>query len=140
MPRVHATAAQRRSALAAATTHNRHQFTYARRDSGRPYPSALDVYVRSDTAKPGEDGFKDLFLNDFVIANKRVARRKLASMTLDRQPFHLLLRGVQPRMDVEENQNGVLETALGYAGAVGVTVMDELAHVNEKVGDSSNWF
>ena len=38
-------------------------------------------------------------------------------------------------MDVEDEHNGVVEACIGYAGAVGVMVIDEMAEVNERVRD-----
>ena len=38
-------------------------------------------------------------------------------------------------MDVEDKKNGVIEACVGYAGAIGVMVMDEMANVNKQV-----WF
>ena len=38
-------------------------------------------------------------------------------------------------MDVEDEKNGVIEACVGYVGAVGVMVIDEMADVNEQV-----WF
>ena len=46
----------------------------------------------------------------------------------------LLSRGVQLRMDPTERFDRVLDTTIGYAGAVGVAVFDDMAHVNERVG------
>ena len=37
-------------------------------------------------------------------------------------------------MDPTERFDRVLDTAIGYAGAVGVAVFDGMAHVNERVG------
>jgi hypothetical protein len=38
-------------------------------------------------------------------------------------------------MDPTERFDRVLDTAIGYAGAVGVACFDDMAHVNERVGD-----
>lgn len=46
----------------------------------------------------------------------------------------LLSRGVQLRMDQTERFDCVLDTVIGYAEVVGVMVMDDMAHVNERVG------
>ena len=46
----------------------------------------------------------------------------------------LLSRGVQSRMDQTKRFDRVLDTAIGYGGAVGVVVFDDMAHVNERVG------
>ena len=36
-------------------------------------------------------------------------------------------------MDFEDEKNGVVEACVGYAGAIGVMVIDEMADVNEWV-------
>ena len=47
----------------------------------------------------------------------------------------LLSRGIWLRMDPTERFDRVLDTAIGYAGAVGVACFDDMAHINERVGD-----
>src|SRR6202789_4484379 len=127
------TSATGQSFLFTDADYNRHGFRYSRVDRARPYPSARDVYVCSNTDSPGEDTFSDLGLNDLMLVHKRVARRKLERLRLEGYQAGLLSRGVQVRMDRDEPYNGVLESALGYAGAVGVMAMDEVALVNERV-------
>src|SRR6202789_924537 len=127
------TSATGQSFLFTDADYNRHGFRYSRADRARPYPSARDVYVRSNTDSPGEDSFSDLGLNDLMLVHKRVARRKLERLHLEGYQTGLLLRGVQVRMDRDEPYNGVLESAIGYAGLVGVMVMDEIAVTNERV-------
>ena len=114
------------------SSHNRHRFTCARDDLSRPYPSAQDIYVRSNTYNSLEE-FSDLSLSDFFIAHRRVARRKLER--LEPNPFcaGLLSWGVQSTFERREPYNDILEAAMGYAGACGVAVMDEVAIVNERV-------
>ena len=65
-----------------ASLHNRDCFSSARDDLSRPYPSYEDVYLRSNTSNPGSDEFQDLGLNDFLVAQRRVARRKLEHLQL----------------------------------------------------------
>ena len=65
-----------------ASLHNRDRFSSARDDLSRPYPSYEDVYLRSNMSNPGSDEFQDLGLNDFLVAQRRVARRKLERLQL----------------------------------------------------------
>ena len=65
-----------------ASLHNRDRFSSARDDLSRPYPSYKDVYLRSNSSNPGSDEFQDLGLNDFLVAQRRVARRKLERLQL----------------------------------------------------------
>ena len=129
---------------------NIHNHSLAR-NSGQPYPSANDWYWRSNTDVP-DDLFKDLGnvfaklvsgfvwlthllgLHDLVNAGRRVSRRMLDRLQLTSYQAGLLSRGVQSRMDPREPFNWVLDTAIGFAGAVGVAAFDDMAHVNERVG------
>src|ERR1700743_4004930 len=114
--------------------HNRAKFLTSRESPRSPPPSAPTTFIMSNPADP-IDSFDNLYLNDLVMVGKRVARKKLARMTLSAHERGLFSRGVQLAMDPEESYNGVLDTAIGYAGAVGVTIMDELEHTTQKVVD-----
>ena len=58
----------------------------------------------------------------------------LDCLQLTNYQARLLSRGVQLRMDPTERFDCVLDTAIGYAGVVRVAVMDDMAHVNKRVG------
>ena len=62
-----------------------------------------------------------------------MSRHKLEALSLDEYHAGLLSRGVQRVMDRREPYNGVLETAMGYAGSVGVACFDEVASLHERV-------
>ena len=55
-----------------------------------------------DSSDPYEEEFADIGLSDFIIAHKRVARRKLEHLELTPFQSSLLSRGVQQRMDDRE--------------------------------------
>ena len=55
-----------------------------------------------DSSDPYEEEFADIGLSDFIIAHKRVARRKLERLELTPFQSSLLSRGVQQRMDDQE--------------------------------------
>src|SRR6202789_1364638 len=112
---------------------NRHRFTHAWDDAPRSYPSASDVYVRSNRSHPQEDEFADIGLSDLIIAHARVSRRKLERLALDPLLAGFLSRGVLPTMERQEPYNQVLEASLAYAGAAGVHCIDEVALINESV-------
>ena len=69
-----------------------------------------------------------------INAGRRISRRMLDCLQLTNYQAGLLSRGVQSRMDQTERFDCVLDTTIGYAGAVGVAVFDDMAHVNERVG------
>ena len=82
-----------------------------------------------------KDEFEDLFLNDFILAQKRVACQCLDRLELNKNRRVLLAREVSCMMDVEDEKNGVVEVCVGYASATGVMFIDEMADVNERVRD-----
>ena len=55
-----------------------------------------------DSSDPYEEEFADIGLSDFIIAHKRVARRKLERLELTPFQSSLLSRGIQQRMDDRE--------------------------------------
>ena len=57
------------------------------------------LWISSD---PYEEEFADIGLSDFIIAHKRVARRKLERLELTPFQSSLLSRGVQQKMDDRE--------------------------------------
>ena len=86
----------------AGCTHHRRMFTSA------PISKSIELWdlywsnllwISSD---PYEEEFADIGLSDFIIAHKRVARRKLERLELTPFQSSLLSRGVQQRMDDRE--------------------------------------
>ena len=116
-----------------ASLHNRDRFSSARDDLSRPYPSYEDVYLHSNTSNLRSNEFQDLRLNDFLVAQRRVARQKLECLQLTPYQGSLFSRGVQPQWEQREPYNMVLEASLRYAALCSVVVMDEVADLNERV-------
>jgi len=79
-----------------------------------------------------EEGFEDLFRDDFIMAAGRVSRRKLNRLETGPYQRALLRRGVTKKVDVEDERVPVLQQAMEYAGAVGTMVMDKVAYVHER--------
>jgi len=75
----------------------------------------------------------DIGLSNFFITHHQVARCKLEHLQLSSYQAGLLSRGVQVGMERREPYNVILEAAMGYAGACGVVVMDDVGLVNKKV-------
>ena len=82
-----------------ASLHNRDWFSSAWDDLPHPYPSYKDVYLCFNTSNPGSDEFQDLGLNDFLVAQRRVARRKLECLQLTPYQGSLFSQGVQPHWE-----------------------------------------
>ena len=116
-----------------ASLHNRDCFSSARDNLSCPYPSYEDVYLCSNSSNPGSDEFQDLGLNDFLVAQRWVARRKLEHFQLTPYQGSLFSWGIQPHWEQREPYNTVLEASIGYAALCGVVVMDEVADLNERV-------
>ena len=129
-----------------ASLHNRDRFSSARDDLSRPYPSYEDVYLRSNTSNPGSDEFQDLRLNDFLVAQRWVARRRLEHLQLTPYQGSLLSRGVQPQWEQREPYNMILEASLRYTALCSVRMLkgevvklrDELREVREAHGRLSH--
>jgi hypothetical protein len=83
------------------STHNIHRFTHTRDNVSHPYPTALDVYIRSHRPSTIET-FSDLGLSDFFIAHRRVARRRLERLDLSQSTAELLSRGSLPQLERRE--------------------------------------
>ncbi|KAF9778868.1 hypothetical protein BJ322DRAFT_1024741 [Thelephora terrestris] len=107
-------------------------FSHARRDSSRPYPTLGNVMDHTSTADPNE-GFTNLGFRDFIQASRRVSRRKLARIETNPYATELLNRGVEFVTETNETFNSVLEASVIHTGNVGSMLMDEIAHVNERV-------
>ena len=84
-------------------------------------------------SNPGSDEFQDLGLNDFLVAQRWVARRKLERLQLTPYQGSLFSQGVQPHWEQREPYNAVLEASIGYAASCSIVVMDEVADLNERV-------
>ena len=80
---------------------------------------------------PDQDGFKDLFRRDFIHAISRVARRKLSRHHLDPYQCAAFRRGIVRHNTGKEERDPVLETAMEYAGALGVIIFDESCRLRD---------
>ena len=116
-----------------ASLHNRDRFSSARDDLSRPYPSYKDVYLRSNMSNPSSDEFQDLGLNDFLVTQRQVARRKLEHLQLTPYQGSLFSWGVQPHWEQREPYNAVLEASIRYTALCSIVVMDEVADLNKRV-------
>src|SRR5882762_11461832 len=75
------------------------------------------------------DHFDDLCLNDLVMSTKVTARRKLHCLRMDPTLHSLLERGTKHEMESGEPSDqywGMVEACIGYAGAVGMMVVDKI--------------
>ena len=55
------------------SNHNRDGFTSAYNDLTCPYPHYKDIYTQSSSHDVRDEEFADLSLNDFLVAQRRVA-------------------------------------------------------------------
>ncbi|KAF9779736.1 hypothetical protein BJ322DRAFT_1024170 [Thelephora terrestris] len=140
MPRAQTCIPTRRSSSYSPVQENNYnidRFSHARRDPSRPYPTLGAIMDRTATADPNE-GFSDLgggsaCFRDFLQAARRVSRRKLARIETNPYANELLNRGVEFMTESNETFNSVLEASVLHTGNVGSMLMDEVAHVNERV-------
>jgi hypothetical protein len=105
----------------------------------RPYPTADEIWARTDCGDAELDNFDDIYLLDFIHGHKCLARRQVENLTLT--PFHraLLSCGLQHSMDTEEGHHGsnrIVKACLGYTAAVGARAATEDAKQVEEVRSS----
>ena len=91
---------------------------------------AASFFQQSDTDRPTTT-FSDLYHEDFVLAARRVGRRQLSRLDIAPYQRALLERGVN-RWHRHQIPDRRMEQSMGYSGAVGVMLMDELARVCER--------
>ena len=91
-----------------------------------------NVYCRSSDLSR-DNGFPDLDLCNFINATKHVAHCYLIRLTMSDNNSELLSRGLQVRMDDQGEHNPVVKVCLGYAGAVGIIVLDAVVSINDRV-------
>ena len=97
------------NSLRAPSSYNQRRSSTARNNTRVPYPYYQDVYARSiDPA--GDNGFPDLDLQDFLVATRRIGRRRMARLRMTDHNSELLSRGLQARMDDREDRNPVVDT------------------------------
>ena len=78
-----------------------------------------------NTHDPDQDGFEDLYRQDFIHAISRVARHKLARHHLDPYQRAAFRRGIVRYNTGEEECDPTLELAMEYTGALGTIIFDE---------------
>ena len=81
------------------SSHNWDRFPCVRDNPTCPYPSYEEVYIRSDNHCLDLDEFQDLGLNDFLVAQRRVARQKLERLQLTPHQGSLFSWGIQPHWE-----------------------------------------
>jgi len=132
---------QYNAALATASLHhNAHLQSYARGSHGVvPYPDIEDVFNRSNSAVVEDDDFSDIGLNDFLLAQRRIARHKLRrhGRRADEGQRGLIDRGLQD-WDQGEPESQQIEASMMYTASVTTTLMEMDEGLDRKVG-CSDW-
>jgi len=111
---------------------------YARR-GGDLYLTIEETLNRSNTAVPDDDEFEDLGLNDFIMAQRRIAghrlRRRGEFMSVHTRG--LISRGIE-EWDVDyEPHSGEVEVSIAYAAAIGMAAVESDVMMNDRVCVSS---
>ena len=88
---------------------------------------AASFFEQSDTHCPTST-FDDLWNADFVLAATHVSRRQLSQLEISPYQEALLARGVRCQ-HWGQAPDGWMEQAMGYTGAVGTMLMDEMAGI-----------
>jgi len=135
-------ASLRRQYDAALTTaslhHNTHLQSYARGSHGvAPYPNIKDVFNRSNSAVVEDNDFSDIGLNDFLLAQRRIARHKLCrhGRRANEGQHGLIDCGLQD-WDQGEPESQQIEASMMYTVSVATTLMEMDEGLDRKVGCS----
>ena len=106
---------------------------YARR-GGDLYPTIEETLNRSNTAVPDDDEFEDLGLNDFIMAQRRIAGHRLRRRG---EFMSVHTRGIE-EWDVDyEPHSGEVEVSIAYAAAIGMAAVESDVMMNDRVCVSS---
>ena len=104
---------------------------YAHDEEGREYPPANEFYRCSNTHDPDQDGFEDLYRQDFIHAISCVARRKLGRHHLDPYQCTAFRRGIVCYNTGKEERDPTLKLAMEYTSALGTIVFDESCRLRD---------
>ena len=85
----------------------------------------MDFYCCSNTHDLDQDGFEDLYRQDFIHAISQVARCKLARHHLNPYQRAAFRCGIVCYNTGKEEANPTLELAMEYAGALGTIIFNE---------------
>jgi len=116
--------------------HNTHLRSYARGSHGvTPYPDIEDVFNRSNSAVVEDDDFSDIGLNDFLLAQRRIACHKLRRhrRRANEGQRGLIDRGLQD-WDQGEPESQQIEALMMYTASVATTLMEMDEGLDRKVG------
>ena len=91
----------------------------------------MDFYHHSNTHDLDQDGFEDLYCQDFIHAISCVACCKLAHHHLDPYQHATFCRSIVCHNTGEEEANPTLELAMEYAGALGTIIFDESCRLHD---------
>jgi len=96
-----------------------------------PYPSAADLWRRTDSSFLGEEEFDDLYFRDFITVGRRVARRSQASLGGTPNQMAILTRGTDITMT--EARDMSLGDSVQYTSMVGTMLAEAMAVDREEV-------
>jgi len=111
------------------------------RGGGDLYPTIEETLNRSNTAVPDDDEFEDLGLNDFIMAQRRIAshrlRRRREFMSVHTRG--LISRGIE-EWDVDyEPHSGEVEVSIAYAAAIGMAAVESDVMITDRVSVTCSW-
>jgi len=97
----------------------------------RPYPSAGDLWRRTDSLFIGEEEFDNLYFRDFVTVGRRVARRSQASLEATPNQMAILSWGTDITMTKARDIS--LSDSVQYTSMVGTMLAEAMAVNREEV-------
>jgi len=127
------------AALATASPHhNIHLQLYARGSHGvAPYPDIEDVFNCSNSVVVEDDDFSNIGLNDFLLAQRRIACHRLRrhGRRANEGQRGLIDRGLQD-WDQGEPESQQIEASMMYTASMATTLMEMDEGLDRKVGCS----
>jgi len=105
------------------------------RGGGDLYPTIEETLNHSNTAVPDDDEFEDLGLNDFIMAQRRIAGHRLRHRRefMSVHTRGLISRGIE-EWDVDyEPHSGEVEVSIAYAAAIGMAAVESDVMITDRV-------
>jgi len=107
---------------------------YARR-GGDLYPTIEEVLNCSNTTVPDDDEFEDLGLNDFIMAQRRIANHRMGRRRefMSTHTRGLIARGLEDWDMDDEPHSGEVEVSIAYAASVEMAAIESDVMIMERV-------
>jgi hypothetical protein len=106
-----------------------------------PYPQAQDAWFRATGPEDNLQGnnFGDLYLNDLVLVNKKVAHCKLENLEMCKNLRGMLEQGSLHSMEDTKSPCLPIKVSIGFTVSVGVALAEDIGICHLKVISSESF-